>query len=40
MNIMDLEVLLELGLVLLAPWIHQAYLWRKENSRPKACVQP
>jgi hypothetical protein len=35
MNIMELEVLLELGLVLLAPWIHQAYLWRKGKLTPE-----
>ena len=29
MSVIELELLVELGLVLLAPWIHQAYLWRK-----------
>jgi hypothetical protein len=29
------ELLLELGWVLLAPWIHQAYLWRKGKLTPQ-----
>ena len=35
MSVMELEVLLELGLVLLAPGIHQAYLRRKGKLTPE-----
>jgi len=34
MNAIEWELLLELGLVLLAPGIHQAYLWRKGRLTP------
>jgi hypothetical protein len=36
MDAIKLELLLELGLVLLAPAIHQAYLWRKGRLTPEA----
>ena len=36
MDAIKLELLLELGLVLLAPAIHQAYLWRKGKLTPEA----
>jgi hypothetical protein len=35
MNAIQWELLLELGVVLLAPGIHQAYLWRKGRLRPE-----
>ena len=35
MSVIEFELLLEFGLVLLAPGIHQAYLWRKGKLTPE-----